>query len=89
MRKGDPEACFAVAYTNASIVNIATNAQGLISDYLIAQDDVATVVISNLASGNLYSLLCYGAGIWISATRPSSSAMQPRPPPACRAVPMC
>lgn len=62
VRKGDPEACFAVAYTNASIVNIATNAQGLMSDYLIAQDDVATVVISNLANGGLYSLLCYGAG---------------------------
>lgn len=60
--KGDPEAAFAVASTNGSMANIATNAPGLMSDYLIAQDDAQWITINNLSTGALYSLYLYGAG---------------------------
>lgn len=59
---GDPEAAFAVSSTNASIVDIATNAVALMSDYLIAQDDATSFVINNLTNGGVYNLVLFGAG---------------------------
>jgi len=59
---GDPEAAFAVSFTNASIVDVATNAVALMSDYLIAQDDATSFVINNLTNGGIYNLVLYGAG---------------------------
>jgi len=62
IRKGDPEAAFAVAFTNSSIVDVATNAVALMSDYLIAQDDSTFFVINNLTNGGIYNLVLFGAG---------------------------
>lgn len=61
----ESERAFAIASTNTSLANVATNAVALMSDFLITRNDgyddnVVTIV--NLSTGGLYNLYLYGAG---------------------------
>lgn len=63
---GESERSFAIYSTNVnSMANVATNAAGLMSDYLITHKDgfdVNAVVLNNLTTGGIYNLVLYGAG---------------------------
>ena len=62
----ESERAFAIDSTNInSIVNLATNAVGLMQDFLIARYDGFDenfVIINNLTTGGIYNLVLYGAG---------------------------
>lgn len=65
----ESERSFALWSTNSSVVNLATNAVALMSDFLIARNegfDSNLVTINNLTTGGIYNLVLYGAGDFAS-----------------------